>query len=65
MSKIDQRTIFMKIIFKVKSPRTTKKIPLKIIRQNFYKEFSMWYNDDKTGEAVIVLGSADNVYSSI
>lgn len=54
---IDPRIGRRKLVLKVKLPCTMKKIMLKVMPQDFHKEFNWWYYDNKTGEAIIVLGS--------
>lgn len=44
------------IILKVKAPRVMKKIPLKVIEQDFRGEFPWWHYDECIEEAVNVLG---------
>ena len=57
IDEIDPKTGWKKLVLKVKPPKTMKTASVKTIPQNSEKSFNRWYYDNRTGEAVIVLGT--------
>lgn len=61
VDEIDPYSGWRKLVLKVKPSRTLKKVLLSILPQSLHKNFNQWYYDDKTSEAVIVLGSGSKL----
>jgi hypothetical protein len=53
--EVDPKTGKPKIILKYKKPDCLKKIPLRMMPQDFTPRFDRWFYDNRTGEAVIAL----------